>query len=120
MCELYGNEEYNKEGLVEINYVSNGVSLRWDIMDPSTYSLEFYETLLSNMKNNIKYERGEGGNSRSSIEYKDNKLVIHAQVGGSGGDQNVFLTLNRDDAIELVELILTRYKEACEKFESTM
>lgn len=100
--------------LVDLVCELDGMKLTWEISDPYIYSIKFYKKLLKLMKQNIPYQKSDGGNSGSKIKFDGTHLSISVHCGGCGGDQKATLLLSKLEGISVVKQIIEGYDSSAE------
>ena len=88
------------------------LSLSLTFGDSIIHSLESWKILLNSIQNNNVYDVSRGGNSSSSIVYRNGILELDASVSGNGGDVTFILELNTEDATQLVTEIIAKCESA--------
>lgn len=108
----YCFQEYGAEKIHYFVTLIINKNTEFCIADDHTFSLEFYEKLLSCMKKGEKYRGSAGGNSYTYIDYENGLLEFGSDVSGNGGDSAFSFKLKTQEGISLVEKIIDGLKNA--------
>lgn len=84
--------------------------LQWDIILLEEDEL-FYKALLKHLKNGTRYGASEGADSETSISTKESQLKFQSYAVVCGRDMNVTFTLDKDDGINVLELVIAQLGE---------